>query len=115
LCCSIFLFELLLTCPQGIDDTLKALELGAVETLIVFENLEVTRYVLKDSTGAQHILSLTKQQETAGRDQFMDKETGQEMEIVSQESFLEWIAEHYKARSPPLPPRRVPQSFIPGR
>lgn len=80
----------------GIDDTLKALELGAVETLIVFENLEVTRYVLKDSAGAQHILNLTKQQETAGREQFMDKETGQEMEIVSQESFLEWIAEHYK-------------------
>jgi peptide chain release factor subunit 1 len=80
----------------GIDDTLKALELGAVETLIIFENLEVTRYVLKDSTGAQHILNLTKQQETASREQFMDKETGQEMEIVSQESFLEWIAEHYK-------------------
>lgn len=72
-----------------------------METLIVFENLEVTRYVLKDSAGAQHILNLTKQQETAGREQFMDKETGQEMEIVSQESFLEWIAEHYKARSPP--------------
>ena len=30
------------------DDTLKSLEMGAVETLIVWENLEVTRYVLKD-------------------------------------------------------------------
>ena len=26
----------------------------------------------------------------------MDKETGQEMEVVQQESFLEWIAEKYK-------------------
>jgi peptide chain release factor subunit 1 len=26
----------------------------------------------------------------------MDKETGQEMEVVTQESFLEWIAEKYK-------------------
>ena len=35
----------------GVEDTLKALELGAVEVLIVFENLEVNRWVLKDSNG----------------------------------------------------------------
>jgi peptide chain release factor subunit 1 len=80
----------------GIEDTLKALELGAVETLIVFENLEITRYTLKDSNGSEIILHVTKQQEQSSRDKFMDKETGQEMEVVSQESFLEWIAEHYK-------------------
>jgi len=80
----------------GIEDTLKALELGAVETLIVFENLEVTRWTLKDSQGSETILHTTKQQEAASRDKFMDKETGQEMEVASQESFLEWIAEHYK-------------------
>lgn len=33
----------------GIDDTLKALEMGAVETLIVWENLDVTRYVLRNA------------------------------------------------------------------
>ena len=32
----------------GHDDTLKALEMGAVETLIVWENLEIQRYVLKN-------------------------------------------------------------------
>lgn len=80
----------------AIDDTLKALELGAVETLIIFENLEITRWVLKDSNGSEHVLHLTKQQEATQRDLFLDKATGQEMEIVSQESFLEWIAEHYK-------------------
>jgi peptide chain release factor subunit 1 len=35
----------------GIDDTLKALELGAVETLIVWENLEITRYILRNAAG----------------------------------------------------------------
>ncbi|EEY20784.1 eukaryotic peptide chain release factor subunit 1 [Verticillium alfalfae VaMs.102] len=78
------------------SDTLKALDLGAVETLIVFENLEITRYVLKDSEGAEIVIHTTKQQETGDRSQFMDKATGQEMDIVSQESFLEWVAEHYK-------------------
>ncbi|KAL3426952.1 eukaryotic peptide chain release factor subunit 1 [Phlyctema vagabunda] len=80
----------------GVEDTLKALELGAVETLIVFENLEINRWVLKDVNGTQIILHTTKQSEASNREQFMDKETGQEMEVVQSESFLEWIAEKYK-------------------
>ncbi|KAK5041054.1 translation termination factor eRF1, partial [Cryomyces antarcticus] len=47
----------------GVEDTLKALELGAAETLIVFENLEVTRWVLKSSEGSEIILHTTKLQE----------------------------------------------------
>ncbi|RTG86946.1 peptide chain release factor subunit 1, partial [Schistosoma bovis] len=31
----------------GVEDTLKSLEMGAVETLVVWENLSVNRYVLK--------------------------------------------------------------------
>ena len=80
----------------GIDDTLKALELGAVETLIVFENLEINRWTLRNSDNAEVILHTTKQQEQGPRDQFMDKDTGQEMELVSQELFIEWIADHYR-------------------
>lgn len=79
----------------GIDDTLKALELGAIETLIVYENLEITRWVLRASNGSEVILHTTKAQET-NRELFMDKESGQEMEIVEQTSFLEWLAENYK-------------------
>lgn len=85
----------------GIDDTLKALELGAVETLIIFENLEITRWTLKDAEGGQHIVHTTKQEDASGnRDKFKDKSDAAapdtEMELVNQESFLEWIAEHYK-------------------
>lgn len=79
----------------GVEDTLKALELGACETLIVYENLDVTRWTLKDSNGVETILHTTKEQE-ADRSKFMDKETGQEMEIAEQLSFLEWLAEKYK-------------------
>ena len=79
----------------GVDDTLKALELGAAEILIVFEKLEITRWALKSSDGTLIILHLTKLQE-ADRDQFMDKETGQEMEVVENGAFLEWLAEKYK-------------------
>ncbi|KAJ6264756.1 LOW QUALITY PROTEIN: hypothetical protein Dda_0907 [Drechslerella dactyloides] len=79
----------------GIDDTLKALELGACETLIVFENLDVTRWTLKSSTGEEVILHTNKLQEQ-DRSKFMDKESGQEMEVVEQVAFLEWLAEKYK-------------------
>ena len=32
----------------GVEDTFKALEMGAVEILIVWENLDMMRYVLKN-------------------------------------------------------------------
>lgn len=32
----------------GVDDTLKALEMGAVDILIVWENVDIQRYVLKN-------------------------------------------------------------------
>ncbi|RPA87010.1 eukaryotic peptide chain release factor subunit 1 [Ascobolus immersus RN42] len=80
----------------GIEDTLKALELGAVETLIVFENLDITRWTLKTSSGTEVILNTTKAQQTGDRALFMDAESGQEMEVVDQMPFLEWLAEKYK-------------------
>ena len=81
----------------GVEDTLKALEASACETLIVYENLEITRWVLKSSAGSEIILHTNKEQvSTANREIFMDKETGQEMDIVDQGSFLEWLAENYK-------------------
>ncbi|MCJ1266532.1 Polypeptide release factor (eRF1) in translation termination [Lobaria immixta] len=79
----------------GIEDTLKALELGAAETLIVFENLDITRWVLKSSDGSEIVLHTSKPQEL-DREMFMDKDTGQEMEVVDQGAFLEWLAEKYK-------------------
>ena len=79
----------------GVDDTLKALEASAVEILIVYENLEITRWVLRSSGGSEVFIYTNKGQES-NREPFMDKETGQEMELVDQGSMLEWLAEHYK-------------------
>jgi len=81
----------------GIKDTLHALELGAVETLIVWENLEITRYVMINHTTSETIvLNLTPEQ---SRDQsmFLDKETQLELEVKEQTPLLEWFAENYKS------------------
>ncbi len=77
------------------EDTLKALEASACDTVIVFENLEITRWVFKSSTGSEVILHTNKEQ-SADKQLFQDKETGQEMELVDQGSFLEWLAENYQ-------------------
>jgi peptide chain release factor subunit 1 len=33
----------------GVEDAMKALEIGALETMMLFEDLEITRYVLKNA------------------------------------------------------------------
>lgn len=80
----------------GVDDTLKALEMGAVETLIVWENLAITRYVLRNnSSGEETVLNLRPDQEK-DRSYFVDKDSGVELELVDQKPLLEHIALNYK-------------------
>ena len=80
----------------GVDDTLRALEMGAVETLIGWENLDIQRYVLKNhSTGDEKILHLNTEQEK-DKTHFTDKETGVELELEDNQALLEWLANNYK-------------------
>lgn len=79
-----------------VDDTLKALELGAVEDLIVWDNLEIQRYVLRNqSTGEEKVLHLTKEQESDDR-HFRDPVTNVELETIEKEPLVEWFANNYK-------------------
>ena len=39
----------------------------------------------------------TNKEQAANREMFMDKDSGAEMELVDQGSFLEWLAENYKS------------------
>ena len=58
----------------GVDDTLKSLELGAVETLICWENLDIQRHILKNHTNnSEIILHLTPDKEK-DKSNFTDKE-----------------------------------------
>ncbi|CCD22845.1 translation termination factor eRF1 NDAI_0A06910 [Naumovozyma dairenensis CBS 421] len=78
----------------GIDDTLKALDLGAVETLIVHENLDTVRYIFKNSEDEEVIKFVKPNQKD--KSYVMDKATGKETEAVSDKPLVEWLAEHYK-------------------
>ncbi|KAL6767844.1 ERF1 [Auxenochlorella protothecoides x Auxenochlorella symbiontica] len=79
----------------GVKDTLACLEMGAVETLIIWENLEVSRYVFNTSSGEQEVKILTKEQETDSK-LFKDKVTGLDLDVVEKQPLLEWLANGYK-------------------
>ena len=70
--------------------------MGAVETLIVWENFDVMRYVLRNpQTQDTKILHLRSDQEKE-KSHFQDKEMGVELEHVEEMPLLEWFANNYK-------------------
>jgi len=78
----------------GVRDTLAALDMGAVETLVVWENLEVQRYVIRNpQTQEEKILFLNKDEE---KDPSHFNENGVELEVVDKVLLLEWFANNYK-------------------
>lgn len=81
----------------GVEDTLKGLEMGAVDILIVWENLEIHRIVLKNhQTDEEKILHLNPEQEK-DKTYSIDSETGVELELVEKMPLLEWLANNYKS------------------
>lgn len=77
----------------GIEDTMRALEMGAVETTIVWENFEKQRYVLLKTNGEKEVLHLTEQEWSKKR---ADYENNSEAELIECCPFLEWLANNYK-------------------
>lgn len=80
----------------GVDDTLKALEMGAVDTLIVWENLDINRYTLKNTVSGEIVIKhFNKDQETK-HENFIDPTTSVELEMQEKITLLEWFADEYK-------------------
>ncbi|KAJ2491629.1 translation termination factor eRF1, partial [Coemansia sp. RSA 2052] len=81
----------------GVMDTLKALDMGAVETLIVWESLDVNRVILNGPDGTEVERFLTPAQE-ADRTNLLDPDTGAELEVKDKMPMLEWLTEVYKEK-----------------
>ncbi|KAM1304018.1 hypothetical protein ACFX2F_021750 [Malus domestica] len=78
----------------GVDDTLKALEMGAVEILIVWESLDINRYVLKNISGEIIVKHFNKEQEN-NQSNFRDAANA-DLEVQDKMSLLEWFANEYR-------------------
>nr|POF26591.1 eukaryotic peptide chain release factor subunit 1-3 [Quercus suber] len=80
----------------GVDDTLKALEMGAVKILIVWENLDINRYVLKNSTTVEIIIKHLNKEQEADQRNFRAPVGSAELEVQEKMPLLEWFATEYK-------------------
>jgi len=79
-----------------VDDTFKALELGAVEDLIIWENLDVERIVLRNTSTAEETVAHLSKEQQSNENFFHDPETGVELEVMDKEPIVEWFANNYK-------------------
>jgi peptide chain release factor subunit 1 len=79
----------------GVHDTMKVLETGAIETLLIYENLDLHRLVLKNKEDeSTSVIFLTTEQLSDPR-YYKDANTKAELETVGSTHLSEWIAENY--------------------
>lgn len=67
-----------------------------VETLIVWENLDMTRYVLKNSTTGEVVIKHFNKEQEANQSNFRDPESSADYEVQEKLSLDEWFANEYK-------------------
>ncbi|KAG1671407.1 hypothetical protein FOA52_011904 [Chlamydomonas sp. UWO 241] len=80
----------------GQRDTLMCLDMGAVETLLVWEELDLDRYEFKKEDDSVDIRFLTAEQ-SKDASNFKDKENGNvDMELLGKMPMLEWLADNFK-------------------
>ncbi|EPY36555.1 peptide chain release factor subunit 1 [Angomonas deanei] len=82
----------------GVHDTMRCLEAGAVETLICFEDLDLSRFVVTKDKGTEEesveILFLTKK-EAETRNIHAHEGQGKAQNEIEEENFVDWLALNY--------------------
>jgi len=79
----------------GIRDTINALESSACEKLIVFEELECERIVLRDTTNEEDIIKYLNPEQCKDDSNFKDRH-GTAYDILTRIDLVEWLATHYQ-------------------
>jgi len=80
----------------GIKETMQGLEMGAIEHLICWENLDILRVQIRNPhTDIEQTLFLTPEQAKDPK-LYRDPDSNVELETVNNEPFVEWIAVNYK-------------------
>jgi peptide chain release factor subunit 1 len=80
----------------GINETNNALEMGAVETLIVWEDLPFLRCVMKNSASGDLKTVYLKKEQLVDEAHFKDGE--EVLEIVESQNYVEWLSEKKERR-----------------
>ncbi|KAL0401430.1 UNVERIFIED_CONTAM: Eukaryotic peptide chain release factor subunit-3 [Sesamum latifolium] len=70
--------------------------MGAVETLIVWENLDINRYTLKNSVTNEIVIKFLNKDQENDQSNFKDAATSAELEVQEKMPLLEWFANEYR-------------------
>lgn len=81
----------------SVQDTLKALDMGAVETLLVFEGLDYHRVIIKNPHTDEVVTHFLTPRDEKNEKYFRDAATGNELVVVERTPLTEWLALNYKA------------------
>jgi len=81
----------------GVNDTMKAFELTALDKLLLYEDIEITRYEVTNPAkdGQKKTIYLNPTQEKDPK-HLKDAETGTDLEIVSKEALSDWLLVNYQ-------------------
>jgi len=80
----------------GIKDTMQGLEMGAVQTVICWEALDVVRLVIRNPHTDVSTTHCLTPQDAKNEKLYRDPESNVELEVVENKLFVEWIVENYK-------------------
>lgn len=81
-------------CVYGIEDTLRALENGAIEILLVYEGLDTIRLTTRNSiTNDVNTVHITPEEE---KNESLYKDNGVDLEVIEKISLTDWIVNNYK-------------------
>lgn len=80
----------------GVEDTLNALEMSAVKTLIIYESLTVERIEVEHPVSGEIVVHYLKPGEDKKKNIYQDPESGLELKEVSRVPLVEWFADNYK-------------------
>jgi peptide chain release factor subunit 1 len=80
----------------GVADTMNAIQMSAVEKVLLYEDIEITRFEIRNpATDETRTYYLNKNQEKDPK-YFKDPKTGADLEIVTQESLADWLTVNYQ-------------------
>lgn len=79
----------------GVNDTMKVLETGAIETLLLYENMDIHRLILKNKEDESTNIIFLNTDQLADPKHYRDATTRAELEVVESIQLSEWIAENY--------------------
>lgn len=80
----------------GIHDVLAALEMSAVESIIVWESLPHHRYELRNPLTCEVTVEIYDDSQAKDSDNFCAPD-GTEQEVVSKEQLVDWLSNNYKS------------------